>query len=291
VVSGGRDILWVNGRLARAADARLDPRDRGFALGDGLFETMRAKGGAVLRIERHLARLRAGAEKIGLPLTWSDEELAGPIHEVLEANGLPEATVRLTLSRGVPRRRGLLPDPEPVPSLAVEARPFVGYPARLYETGMRAVTSRVPRNERSPLANVKSLSYLENVLARREAEAGGADEALLLNTAGLLACASAANLFLVVGGTLVTPGLASGALPGITRGLVLNEMAPLTGLDAVERKVRPEELAEADEAFLTSALLGVMPLTEADGRPVGTGEPGTVSAGLGELLDGSERGQ
>ncbi|HEV8177531.1 MAG TPA: aminotransferase class IV, partial [Gemmatimonadales bacterium] len=121
---------------------------------------------------------------------------------------------------------------------------------------------------------------LENVLTRREAEARGADEALLLNTAGRLAGASAANLFLVLGGALLTPELESGTLPGTGRELVLAELAPRMGLTVAERAVRPEELAAAEEAFLTSALLGIMPLTEVDGSPVGTGGPGPTSSGL-----------
>jgi branched-chain amino acid aminotransferase len=173
-----------------------------------------------------------------------------------------------------------LSNPESAPSLVVHAQPFAGYPAELYSRGMRAAISRIPRNERSPLARVKALSYLDNVLARREAPTRGVDEALMLNTAGHLACASAANLFLARWETLLTPDQASGVLPGTVRGLVMAELAPQMGLTVVERPVRTEELAKADEAFLTSALLGVMPLTEVDGLSVGTGEPGPISSDL-----------
>ena len=273
-------FLWANDGLVPIGEAALDPRDRGFTLGDGLFETMRVSGGRPLRLDLHLARLRAGAGQLGLLKVPDDETLSLAIRATLEANGLLEAAVRLTVSRGVPARRGLSPDPEPSPSLIVHAQPFAGYPAELYLRGMRAATSRIPRNERSPLAGVKALSYLDNVLARREADASGVDESLMLNTAGHLACASAANLFLLRGETLLTPDPESGVLPGTVRGLVLADLAPRMGLTAVERPVRPEELATADEAFLTSALLGVMPLTEVDGLPVGTGRPGPVSSGL-----------
>ncbi len=278
-------LLWVNDGLVPVGEAVLDPRDRGFTLGDGLFETMRVRNGRPLRIDLHLTRLRAGAGRIGLLGVPDDETLSRAIRAAVEANGLSDAAVRLTVSRGVPARRGLSPDPEPVPSLVVDAQPFAGYPAELYLRGFRAVTSRIPRNERSPLAGIKALSYLDNVLARREAEASGVDEALMLNTAGHLACASAANLFLLRGGTLLTPDHRSGVLPGTVRRLVLAELAPQMGLSAIERPVRPEELTAADEAFLTSALLGVMPLTEVDGLPVGTGEPGPVSSGLRVKLE------
>jgi branched-chain amino acid aminotransferase len=278
-------LIWINGELVPPDKARLDPRDRGYTLGDGLFETMRASGGSVPLIEGHLERLRAGAAEIGLPLSWEDDELKEAVAETLAAGGLAGAAVRLTVSRGVPGQRGLLPDPEPRLSLVIQAHPFSGYPHHLCKRGMRAVTSTIPRNEHSPLANIKSLSYLENVLARREATRRGADEALLRNTAGDLVCASAANLFLVLGNELVTPDLASGALPGTMRHLVLAKLAPRLGLSASERAVRPEELEVAGEAFLTSALLGVMPLTAVDGCPVGAGAPGPVSLALGPELE------
>ncbi len=278
-------MIWINGSLVPADKARLDPRDRGFTLGDGLFETMRARGGSVPLIERHLARLRAGAVEIGLPLPWEDGELSEAVSRTLAAGGLADAAVRLTVSRGVPQQRGLLPDPEPRPSLVIQAHPFGGYPDHLYERGMHAITSAIPRNERSPLANVKSLSYLENVLARREAAERRADEALLRNTSGDLACASAANLFLVLGDELVTPDLGSGALPGTVRDLVLAELAPRLGLSVSERAVCPEEMEAAGEAFLTSALLGVMPLTRVDGLSIEAGTPGPASLALRRKLE------
>lgn len=283
------EILWVNGRLVPSGEARLDPRDRGYTLGDGLFETMRARDGALPWMNRHLTRMRAGAAVLGLPLP-ADDELESAIRQTLAVNDLSEAVVRLTVSRGVPTERGLLPDPEPKVSVVVHARPFAGYPAELYERGMRAITSRIPRNECSPLANIKSLSYLENALTRREAAERGADEALLLNISGNLACASAANLFLVLGDSLVTPDLASGVLPGTIRELVLGELATQAGLSLDERPIRPGELATAHEAFLTSALLGIMPLTHVDGHQVGEGTPGPVARELGARLEHLRKG-
>ena len=282
---GQAKLLWVNDGLVPVEKAALDPRDRGFTLGDGLFETIRVREGRPLLLDLHLARVRAGAGRIGLSRIPDDETLSGAIHETLEANGLSDAAVRLTISRGVPANRGLSSKPDPAPSLVVHAQPFAGYPVEVYSRGMRAVISSIPRNERSPLARIKALSYLDNVLARREADARGVDEALMLNTAGHLACASAANLFFARGETLLTPDPESGVLPGTIRGLVLAELAPRMGLTAVERPVRTDEFATVDEAFLTSALLGVMPLTEVDGLPVGAGGPGPVSSGLRTELE------
>lgn len=283
-----RQVLWVNGQLIAPEKAGIDPRDRGFTLGDGLFETMRVAGSVVQRLQWHLARLRAGAATIGLPLPWTHGELAEAVARTVTANALQEAVVRLTVSRGVPTTRGLLPEPDPSPSLVIHAQPFAGYPAELYARGMRTIISRTRRNEHSPLANVKALCYLDNVLARREAAEQGADEALLRNTAGELACASGANLFIAYDDTLVTPPLSAGALPGTVRSVVLAELTLRLGLPACERSVAPGELARADEAFLTSALLGVMPLTAVDGRAVGTGAPGPLALRLGAALADEE---
>lgn len=279
--------LWINGELLLPSEATLDPRDRGFTLGDGLFETVRVRRSVPLRLGRHLSRLRAGADVLGLSSLPEDEDLSGAVAKTLAAGELTEAAVRLTVSRGVPKRRGLLPEPGSRPSVVVHAEPFAGYPAELYDRGVRAITSRIQRNERSPLARIKSLNYLDNVLAFREAEARGADDALLLNTAGDLACASAANLFLVVDDALVTPSVASGALPGTLRGFVVAELAPQAGLGVVERAVRPAELRAATEGFLTNALLGVMPLTAVDGLPIGRGVPGSTSLSLRVELERS----
>jgi branched-chain amino acid aminotransferase len=287
VVSKAR-LLWVNGKLLPVGEAVLDPLDRGFTLGDGLFETMRVKGGTVLRLERHLSRLRTGAAVLGLPPLPEDEDLTGAIARTLAANGLTEAAVRLTISRGIPKHRGLLPEPESSPTLVVHIEPFTGYSAELYDRGVRAVISGIRRNEHSPLARVKSLNYLDNVLARREAKARGADDALLLNTAGDLACASAANLFLLLDGTLVTPSVASGVLPGTLRELVVTQLALRAGLEVSERAVRPEEVRASEEAFLTNALMGIVPLTEVNTLPIGTGVPGPVCRRLRAELKKSE---
>jgi len=207
--------------------------------------------------------------------------LARAIAVTVEANDLAEATVRLTVSRGVPERRGLLPPSSPRPTLVVQVTPFIGYPAEKYRSGLVAISASVRRNETSPLSNVKSVNYLDNVLARMEAERSGADDALLLNTKGEVACATASNVFIVADGCLLTPPLSCGVLPGITRGVVI-ELAARIGLRCEERPVVPEELAKAEEVFLTNALMGVMPLVRVDGEVVGSGAVGEVSRRLQE---------
>jgi branched-chain amino acid aminotransferase len=274
----------VNGALIAAGQAHIDALDRGFTLGDGLFETVRVYRGRPLGLDRHIARLRRGAAFLAIDLPWEDREFDDAIAATLDANGLSEAALRLTLSRGVPAARGLLPDPTATPTLVIDVQPFTGYPGELYSRGTAAVTGCIPRNEHSPLSRLKTLSYLEQVLARREAAAVGADEALMRNTAGELVCASAANLFLVVGDLMVTPPIEAGALPGTTRELLLQQLAPDAGIEVIERSIQPGELSVASEAFLTSSLLGVAPLTRVDDRPVGGGLPGPRTRQLMHLL-------
>lgn len=261
-------MLWLNGRLLPAADARIDPSDRGLLLGDGLFETMRATGGHVPLLARHWARLREGAALLGLPCP-PEETVARAVGELLPAGGLTDAAIRLTLTRG-PAPRGLPPPDEPSPTLL-----FAAFPLPPRAGPVRAVIAAATRrNERSPLCRVKALGYLDQLLALREARDRGADDALLLNTRDRLACATAANLFLVRGRELLTPPLGEGALPGVTRALAL-EFAPALGLEPRELPLGPAALGGADEAFLTSSLRLVTPLAAAEGRAFAGPGPAT----------------
>ena len=266
--------VWLNGDLVGTEAARIDPRDRGFLLGDGVFETFAAADGYVYRLAEHLARLRDGAAVLGIPVPANDIERA--VHAVLEANGLTRgrAALRLTLSHGV-GPRGLLAPADPQPILLLTATAASAPPQT-----MTAVTASVRRNEHSPTASIKHMSYLDNVIARNEAASRGADEALMLNSAGNIAEASAANVFAVDSdGALVTPALTEGALPGVTRRAVI-ELAAGCDLGARETIVSVERLAEADEAFLTNSLIGVCPLVALDGRPIGNGAAGPATRAL-----------
>lgn len=270
--------LWLNDKLLSYDDAHIDSCDRGFTLGDGLFETMRVCAGKVVRLEKHLARLQNGSDVIGLALPWKNDELHEAICQTLRANQLENAFVRLTVSRGVPSVRGLLPDAENAnPSLVIQAGQFDGYPPELYQRGVNAIVSSIRRNEYSPLANIKSLNYLDSILAKQEAADMGADDALLLNTTGNVACASAANIFFVKGKTLLTPPLNDGALPGTMRAHVTNDIGPKHGLAVIEQSVFSADIFEMDEAFLTNALIGIMPLVSVDRRTVGSGRPGCIT--------------
>lgn len=267
--------VWLNGILVDAERATIAASDRGFTLGDGVFETIKALGGHALRLEGHWARLEQGARLLRLPLPLDRAGLENAVAQVLAANGLDDAALRLTISRG-PGQRGLLPPVPCTPTVLLSAGPL---PPALGPA--RAVIAReVRRNAHSPLARVKALSYLDNILARLEAQERGADDALLLNTEGRLAESTIANLFAVLAdGTLVTPPVAEGALPGVRRAALLAE------LGAEERPLPPEALADAREAFLSNAL-SIRPLVAVDGRAIADGTPGDLTR---RLLDGMDR--
>ena len=277
-----KPVCYVNGQLVPEGTGAVSALDRGLLLGDGLFETMRVVGGRVLQWERHWERLCNGARVIGLALPWTADELYAAVGQTLRANNLREATVRLTVTRGfLPATRGLVPPADAPPTLLIQAAPFAPYPDRLYRNGMQAIMSRkVRRNEQSPLSRVKSLGYLENILARQEAAEKSADEALILNTQGNVACATAANVFLVQAGRLHTPPLGAGALPGTIRALVREDLAPSTGRVVDKTQLDESALLDSDEVFLTNALMGIMPVCAIDGRPLGTGTPGPVTRAL-----------
>ena len=272
------EIIYFNGDLIPRSQAKLSPFDHGFLYGYGLFETMRSYGGAIFRLDRHLARLHHAAETLGIASKLAAFDLEKACYEVLKANSLAEARLRLTVSAG---EGDITPNPATCSSITVfiVARGLVPLPPESYERGYTAVLSSWCRNGQSLLSRLKSTCYLENVLARQEAVTAGADEALLLNEKGFVAEGSTTNIFAAGDGMLVTPFTESGALPGITREAVL-ELAQSMGIMPVLRQVELSELLRADEAFLTNSVLEIMPLTRLDDKPIGSGRPGPLTQRL-----------
>jgi branched-subunit amino acid aminotransferase/4-amino-4-deoxychorismate lyase len=227
----------------------------------------------VFRLDRHLDRLSHSAELLKISL--ESRELKTAVTNVITANNLGDARIRITVSPGEGTTTTDLASWHN-PTVLIVAQGYQPYPEETYRRGFRAIVSSIRRNSRSPLSCLKSTSYLESMLAKQEARTAGADEALLLNERGFLAETSMSNLFLVSDGKLKTPGQDSGILPGITREAVL-ELASSLEVEAVECDITPEELLCAGEAFLTSSLIEVMPLTEVDGKPVDSGRPGALT--------------
>jgi len=267
--------VFLNGSFVDITRAKISVFDRGFLYGDGLFETMRAYWGEVFRLEDHLDRLFRSAKEIELSLPYTRKELQNIVRRLLRINGLSRAYIRLTLSKGV-SEPGLISKPKSSPTLVIVARDFKPLSPSEYRKGWRATVVETRQNQASPLSRLKSLNFLNNILARKEAEAKRVAEGILLNTLGEVTEASASNIFLVKKGVVITPLEESGLLPGITRKVVL-ELASSLGVEAYDKKVFLDDLMVADEAFLTNSLIEIMPLVEIDGRPVGNGKPGPLT--------------
>ncbi len=270
-------LMYVNGEFVTEAEATISPLDRGFTLADGLFETMVAAGTRVFRIDDHLERMRRGADLLQLHMPDA-EFLEALLEECLRRRGLPLSVVRLTLSRGVDVDRGLNAPAALDPSVVVRVTPWPGPPSSL-PPGRTLVTSTVARNDRSPLSSVKSLSYVDGVVARLEAQRAGADDALMCNTRGLVTGATSSNIFAVMGGVLVTPPVEDGALPGISR-LTLLEEAERLGIACEERSLTTQDVAGAEEALLSNVVQGPVAVASVDGLRLRSGAPGPLTQQL-----------
>ncbi|GIU85341.1 MAG: 4-amino-4-deoxychorismate lyase [Acidimicrobiales bacterium] len=264
-------VTWIDGSLVRGEDASVSALDHGLTVGDGVFETLAVLHGKPFAARRHLLRLRRSAGGLDLEVPYSDEELRRAMAEVLEAN--PSAgRLRITVTAG-PGPLGS-PRGDRAATVIVAAGPATDRPGPA-----RVVTVPWRRNEHGALVGLKTTSYAENVLALRHAERHGADEALFANTAGNLCEGSGSNVFVVLDGTLLTPPLSSGCLPGITRELLLEEM----GDRVEERDVPMSELTRVEEAFLTSSTRMVQPIETIDGRPLPSC-PGPLTTAAREAL-------
>jgi branched-chain amino acid aminotransferase len=272
-------LCWLEGRILPAHEARIPVRDHGLLYGDGLFEGIRVRGGRVFRLDDHLARFATGAKALALELPVPPAELRRIVLETVRAHALPEAYVRLLATRG---EGPLGVDPLPCgPSRVLCLVDQIAlYPEEKRRRGIDLVTSSLRRPSPDVLdPRVKSLNYLNNVLAKQEARMRGADEALLLNAAGLVAEAAVANVFVVRSGELRTPPASDGALEGITRATVL-ELAHALGIPCSERSLGRFDLFAAQECFLTGSGAGLVGVRSLDGRPIGDGARGPVLAKL-----------
>lgn len=266
--------VYINGEMVEEKDARISVFDSGFLLGDGLFETMRAYNGTIFALDSHLDRLIGAARVLELRNLPDKPELASACKQTVETNNLLEARVRLTVTRG-------LPDGS-TPTVVVTAVPFEGYNEELYEEGMSAITLPGYRCSNSLLSAIKSISYLDSILARREAVASNSDEAILINEQGHVTEGSFTNIFAVKEGELYTPPIKEGLLPGITREFVI-DIASRSDYRVHQHTMPVTEIFGFDELFLTNSLMEIMPLTKVDGNIIGNGKPGPVTKDLARL--------
>ena len=269
-------IVYLDGKLIQRSRATISALDYGFLYGFGLFETMRAYKGKVFRLDKHLSRLATSTEVLDLSI--DELELKKAVMDTIKANKLGDARVRVTVSPG---EGAINADPHTCrkSTVLVVAENYKPCTEQVYRDGFMAIISSFRRNSQSLISGLKSTSYLMSVMAKQEARLAGADEAICLNEKGLLAEASMSNIFIVTGGTLKTPGLESGILPGITRQVVL-ELAYQMGTNCFEDDIKLDDLYKAKEAFLTSSLLEVMPLTRVDDRCIADGRVGNITRKL-----------
>ena len=263
---------WINGRRVSLDEPNLLVSERGFVYADGLFETMRAFHGVIFRLQAHLERLAEAADRLELVCPERLPNLIAEMVAELERAG-QDAAVRLTVTRGTVA--GLAP---PVDARSVTvvlvALPVPHFAPEIYRSGLTAHVASGRRNEFAMTAGMKTLAYTDSVMALLEARRHGADEALLLDTAGHVSEGSTSNVFIVQGGAVLTPPTSCGALPGITRAVVLELLAE-RGVPVLERPIPALELATADEVFLTSSLRGIAPIAAIDGRTLGA--PGPIA--------------
>ncbi len=271
--------LWLDGRILPTAGAHLSAFDRGFQLGDGVFETLRARAGRPAELAEHVERLHRSAAGLAIPLPDDVERrLFDGIAGLMAVEGLDgpdgDASIRITVSRGVFFGRGLLPPEEhPPATIVIQAWPVPPTPADHLERGLHLVASAVRRDPENPLSALKTISRADYVYARVEARNAGADDALFLTTDGYVSEATSANVFIVRGASLATPALGCAILPGTTRSWILR-WAEGVGLRPEEGLLTTRDLHEADEAFISSSVAGILPVTRFEGEPIGGGRPG-----------------
>ncbi|MEE9232342.1 MAG: aminotransferase class IV [Nitrospirales bacterium] len=271
--------IFVNDQLVEKAHARLSVFDHGFLYGDGVYETLRAYQGRIFLLERHIARLRQSCEFIGLELPIQDEAWVSILTQLLLRNGLEDAGLRLTISRGE-GELGIDPSLCAHPTVVVMAKPVARYSAQHRERGICLHLASVRRNPESAQSpQIKSLSFLNNILAKQEAVKAGADDALMLNMEDHLTECTTSNVFFITNQRLHTPAVDCGILAGITREVVI-ELAGEMGIGVEEGRYAATQLLQADECFLTNTGMEIMPVSKIGGCPIGQGKMGPLTAQL-----------
>jgi branched-chain amino acid aminotransferase len=269
--------IYIDGKFYSEANAKISVFDHGLLYGDGIFEGIRFYDGRVFRLEEHLARLWESAHSICLEIPMSIREMGEAVLETIRQNNLRDGYIRLLVTRGK-GNLGLNPEQCDRPSVIIITAQITLYPESVYRNGLTVVTCATRRVNPGALnPAVKSLNYLNNVMARIEANLAGADEALMLNDAGNVAEGTADNVFIVKRGQIFTPPISAGALRGITRSVVF-EIAGELGIKVTETDITRHDVFTADECLLTGTAAEVIPVVRADGRAIGNGKPGAISA-------------
>jgi branched-chain amino acid aminotransferase len=279
--------VWINGKLVDKADAKVSVYDHGLLYGDGVFEGIRVYGGKVFKHREHTERLYESAKAIALSIPITPEAMMAAVEETVKANNKVDGYIRLVVTRG-PGTLGL--DPRRCdPQVIVICDDIALYPKELYENGLEVVTSSYTRNHPNALnPRIKSLNYLNNILAKIEAIRAGCLEAIMLNPQGEVAECTGDNIFVVKKGVIKTPPPEAGILEGITRGFVM-ELARAAKLDVRECTLTRHDVYTADEVFLTGTAAEVIAVTKADDRVIGSGKAGPLTRRLRDLFQTAVR--
>ncbi len=275
--------IFLNDRFVERREATVSVFDHGFLYGDGVYETLRAYSGRIFMLSRHLARLQRSGHLIGLDLPIPEKDWPALLNEAISRNGLTDAYLRITVSRGE-GEIGLAPNLCRHPTVVIVALPFQSYPPHLFREGVKLIIAHVRRNLAAALSpQIKSLNFLNNILAKQEALQAGAFDALMLNVEGHLTECTTSNLFFVRTGRLCTPSVPCGILDGVTREVVLL-LAREQEIPVEEGVYAAEVVKQAEECFLTNTSMEIMPACQIDNLPVGSGRPGPLTTRLQGLF-------
>ena len=275
--------VYISGTLYAKEDAKISVYDHGLLYGDGVFEGMRSYSGKVFRLQEHLDRLWDSAKAIWLEIPTTKQQLAQAVNDTLAANNISDGYVRLVVTRGA-GTLGLDPNRTSHPQIIIIADHIALYPAEFYERGLEIVTASTIRNHPAALSpRIKSLNYLNNILAKIEGLKAGCVEALMLNQKGEIAECTGDNIFLVRHGELLTPPVDAGILEGITRNAVM-EIARAAGIVVRETPLTRHDVYIADECFLTGSAAEVIPVVKVDNRDIGDGQVGPITKKLRTLF-------
>jgi branched-chain amino acid aminotransferase len=271
--------IYINGTYYSKEDAKISVFDHGLLYGDGVFEGLRSYNGKVFRLEQHVRRLYESARAICLEIPLSQEEMCDAISGAVKKNSITDGYIRAVVTRGA-GELGLDPNRCSNPQIIIIADTISLYPQELYDHGLEIITTSIARNHPAALSpRIKSLNYLNNILAKIEGLKAGCIEALMLNHKGEVAECTGDNIFLVRDGVLLTPPLDAGILAGVTREAVI-ELAAAAGITVKEISLTKHDVYVADECFLTGTAAEVIPVVKVDDRPIGTGTPGPVTLDL-----------
>jgi len=271
--------IYISGKYFDKEHAKVSVYDHGLLYGDGVFEGMRSYHGKVFRLAEHLDRLWDSARSIWLTIPISKEEMAKAVNETLAKNSIRDGYIRLIITRG-PGTLGLDPNKCPMPEVIIITDHIQLYPKEFYDNGLKIITASTVRNHTAALSpRIKSLNYLNNILAKIEGMRAGCVEALMLNTQGEVAECTGDNIFLVRNGILFTPPIDAGILEGITRNAVI-ELAEKAGITVRQIPLSRHDVYIADEVFLTGSAAEVIPVVEIDSRIIGEGKPGPMTKKL-----------